>query len=134
MCCKGKVEPERMPPTEQAAYFHGLRVHLQVIHWKLLEDGQLKPEEWRWKIEDSRLNPIMSDKAVAPDMLLKVIRCNCKSTSKAPCSTNICSCGDCHGESCENVQVIREITKNFFRFKQVWYDVLLGTEWFEKPK
>lgn len=104
-----------MPPTNEAAYFHGLRVHLQVIHWKLLEGGHLKPEEWGWEIKDSRLIPIMSNKPVAPEMLLKVIRCNCKSTSKAPCSTNICSCkkhgmkcmpscGDCYGEYCENAQ------------------------------
>ena len=117
MCCKGKVEPERMPPTERAAYFHGLRVHLQIVNWKLLDEGvQLNPEDWGWKIEDSTLNPVKSDKAVAPQTLLKIIRCNCKSTSKAPCSTNLCSCkkhgmncmsscGDCHGESCGNVQV-----------------------------
>ena len=119
MCCKGKVEPERMPPTERATYFHGLRVHLQIVNWKLLDDDelvQLNPENWGWKIEDSTFNPVKSDKPVASQMLLKIIRCNCKSTSKAPCSTNLCSCkkhgmncmsscGDCHGESCGNVQV-----------------------------
>ena len=119
MCCKGKVEPERMPPTERAAYFHGRHVHLQIVNWKLLDDDegvQLNPENWGWKIEDSILNPVKSDKAVAPQTLLKIIWCNCKSTSKAPCSTNLCSykkhgmncmssCRDYHSESCGNVQV-----------------------------
>jgi len=50
---------------------------------------------------------------IAPDDLLKVIRCNCKITSKNPCSTRICSCrrngisclsacGDCRGVDCNN--------------------------------
>lgn len=33
----GKViDPQKLPPTERAAYFHSLRVHLQVILWKEL--------------------------------------------------------------------------------------------------
>ena len=93
MCCKGKVEPERMPPTERAAFFHGLRVHLQIVSWKMLDEGvQLNPEYWGWIIEDAKITPIKSDKVVAPEMLLKIIRCSCKSTSKAPCSTNLSSC------------------------------------------
>ena len=49
MCCKGRVEPERMPPTERVAVFHGLRVHLQIVAWKMLDDNQevqLNPENW----------------------------------------------------------------------------------------
>ena len=41
MCCKGKVEPEKMPPTERAAFLHGLRVHLQIVNWKMLEDDEV---------------------------------------------------------------------------------------------
>ena len=29
-----KIEPQRLPPTERAAYFHCLRVHYQVRVWK----------------------------------------------------------------------------------------------------
>ena len=60
--------------------------------------------------------PVKTDKEVAPERLLKIIRCNCKLTSKAPCATNLCSCkkhglnclpscGECHGETCENKEV-----------------------------
>ena len=49
----------------------------------------------------------------APEWLLKVVRCNCKTTSQKQCSTKICSCrrnglhcvpacGQCHGEGCGN--------------------------------
>lgn len=51
MVAKGVVQPEKMPPTERAAFFHGLRVHLQVITWKLLNDIntlQIDPREWGW--------------------------------------------------------------------------------------
>ena len=47
MICRGVLEPEKMPPTERSAYYHELRVHLQVTEWKVF-DGKinLKPEEW----------------------------------------------------------------------------------------
>ena len=28
------LDPQKLPPTERAAYFHSLRVHLQIIVWK----------------------------------------------------------------------------------------------------
>ncbi|XP_057305193.1 uncharacterized protein LOC130642126 [Hydractinia symbiolongicarpus] len=119
MCWKGKIDPEKMPPTESAAILHGFRVHLQIMNWKILEEEELKqidPSKWGWKIENSQMMPIKTDKQVAPDSLLKIIKCNCKATSKSPCSTNLCSCrkhglscmqscGECHGETCENKEV-----------------------------
>ena len=119
MCYKGKVEPERMPPTEKAAFYHGLRAHWQIATWKLLNDDvgcSLKPEDWGWKLQDARMTPIKSDLPVAPERLIHIIRCNCKVTSKAPCLTVSCSfrkhglscissCRGCHGEMCENAEV-----------------------------
>ena len=93
MCCKDKIEPEKIAPTERAAIFHGLRVHFQIINWKLLRDTkeefQIKAEDWGWKVRDSRMYPIKTDQAIAPESLLKVIRCNCKSKSKLQCTTNL---------------------------------------------
>ena len=51
----------------------------------------------------------------APADLLKFIRCNCKVTSKNPCSSNSCTCrsnglkcvtacGDCRGYNCSNTE------------------------------
>ena len=120
MCCKDKIEPEKIAPTERAAVFHGLRVHFQIINCKLLmdteEEFQIKAEDWGWKVKDSRMYPIKTDQAIAPESLLKLIRCNCKSKSKLQCTTNLCfcrkhvltcisSCGECHSELCDNREV-----------------------------
>ena len=42
------IDPKKLQPTERAAHFHSLRVHLQVMLWKKLihEDLQLDPEQW----------------------------------------------------------------------------------------
>jgi hypothetical protein len=43
---------ERLPPTERAAYFHILRVHLQVVQWLHLMKVLCDPEKWGWKLEN----------------------------------------------------------------------------------
>ena len=114
---KASLDPQKLPPTERAAHYHSLRVHLQVMIWKKLSNNNLDPKQWGWKLEGSVFAPTMTDLAAAPDSLLKFVRCKCKLTSKNPCSTNICSCfknglkrvtacGDCHGEVCSNSEEI----------------------------
>ena len=117
MICTGILEPEKLPPTERAAVFHGLRVHHQVINWKMLDHTvNLNPLDWGWKIEKGNMCPITTDNPVAPDNVLKVIRCKCKKTSKNQCGSNICTCrkhglecmaacDGCHGEDCNNKSV-----------------------------
>jgi hypothetical protein len=107
-------EPKELPPTERAAHFHALRVHLQVAQWKYLDLQCLDPLKWGWKREKGHLLPIKTDLEVTPEFLLNCIRCNCKTTSKNTCGTLLCSCrknglscvvtcGDCRGESCNNM-------------------------------
>jgi len=43
--------PERLPPTERAAHFYILPVHLQVVYWKLLMAVDLDDENWGWKLK-----------------------------------------------------------------------------------
>ena len=117
MACKGSFDPAKMPPTERSVHYHGLRVHLQVVLWKVLDDDlEQNPEEWGWYFKGDQLLPIMTDMDVAPENLLKVVRCNCKTSSKNQCRTNLCSCrkhglkcvstcGECFGESCGNIEV-----------------------------
>ena len=111
--CGKTLEPERLPPTERAAFFHSLRVHHQVISWKELSNEELDPLQWGWKLNEKMLMPIMTDLDPAPDNMLKFIRCKCKVSSRNPCGTNVCSCrknglkfvpacGDCRGETCNN--------------------------------
>ena len=55
----------------------------------------------------------MTDLEPAPKELLSFVHCNCKTTSRNTCGTNLCSCRkngltcvaacvDCRGESCNN--------------------------------
>ena len=124
MACKGVIEPANMPPTERAAYFHGLRAHYQIMCWSLIKDGEddffsFEVCKWGWKTHKTGvLIPVKTDQPFAPDSLLKVIRCKCKTSTKNPCGTKICtckkynlacvsSCGDCHGVDCNNTNVSR---------------------------
>ena len=43
---KVQLQPERLPPPERAAYFHILRVHLQIVIWKYLGRVQIDPRDW----------------------------------------------------------------------------------------
>ena len=116
MVCNGKIEPEKLPPTDGAAICHGLRVHYQVIEWKMLDSTlTLDPRKWGWKKDEDHLVPIPTTNEIAPENLLIVIKCNCKSKNNT-CGTNLCtcrkhgircmlSCGGCHGEDCINKMV-----------------------------
>ena len=112
---KTTLKPQALPPTESAAQYHFLRMHLQVIEWKTLMDVELDPLNWGWRLSNGSYEPIMSDINPAPENILNFIRCNCNISKKNPCSTNICSCrnyglvcvsacGDCHGVNCENFE------------------------------
>ena len=40
------IEPSLLPPTERAAHFHALRVHLQVTQWITLDLKSEGPKIW----------------------------------------------------------------------------------------
>ena len=123
MTCRGVILPEKLPPTERAAHFHGLRAHYQIMDWSLLDkDLETNPQHWGWAEKDGSLIPIATDLGIAPPSLNKVIRCNCKKSSKNLCSTMICTCKKfglpcfpyctgCRGEECDNCVVS---SKNIF--------------------
>ena len=75
---KKSIDPQKLPPTERAAYFHSLRVHLQVILWFKLTNNDLDPMQWGWKLADTVLTPVLTDLDAAPESLLKFVRCKCK--------------------------------------------------------
>ena len=113
------IDPQKLPPTERAAYFHSVRVHLQIILWKELKhkDIRFNPEWWGWKLNDSTLIPVMTDIPSGPENLLKFVRCKCKISSRNPCGTNACTCrknglkcvtacGDCRENDCKNAEDI----------------------------
>ena len=79
---KGLITPEKLPLT----------VYIQVIQWNSFLDTDKLPTDWGWKIDSGKCTPISTTLAPAPQELLNFIRCNCKPTSRDPCSTNVCSC------------------------------------------
>ena len=110
------IQPAKLPPTESAAMYHCFRVHFQILQWDSFMETSVKSTDWGWRKNDNSLVPIMTDKDPAPIDLLKFIRCNCKLTTKNPCSSNICTCrkhglscmtacGNCHGQNCTNIKV-----------------------------
>ena len=46
MAKSNKVVLQRLPPTERAAHYHSLRVHLQVVRWSVLSNDMLQADEW----------------------------------------------------------------------------------------
>ena len=70
---KASLDSQKLPPTERAAHYHSLRVHLQVIIWKELSNNILDPKQWGWKLEGSVFTPIMTNLHAAPDSLLKCV-------------------------------------------------------------
>ena len=93
------IDPQKLPPTARAAYYHSLRVHLQVIFWKEFTNNCLDPLIWGWKLHNSKLQPIMTDHEPAPENLLKFVRCKCKLSTANPYASNTCSCRK-HGLKC----------------------------------
>lgn len=102
------VQVHTLPPTSGSARYHSARVCYQVHEW-MGEEGSLKPEEWGWVQAQDRLEPKTTDLPAAPEALLKVVRCNCKTD----CNTRRCTCkkhgldcsgacGECRGVGCTN--------------------------------
>ena len=95
--------------SKNACVKHSLRVFHQVQTWISFET-QLPPTEWGWELkENGILWPIYTTKPLAPEDLLKIIKCGCKgdcNTNRCVCYKNGLSCSDicqtCRGISCSN--------------------------------
>lgn len=63
-------------------------------HW-IDSSNNLVPEQWVWRLSSGRLEPCTTDLPPAPEVLLNVIRCKCKTD----CLSQRCSCRK-HGLEC----------------------------------
>ena len=70
---KGSLLPEKLTPTKDAAKFHSLRCHLQVVVWKMLNTASWPATDWGWEMKRNSLPPMTNDDVVAPYNLLKYI-------------------------------------------------------------
>ena len=121
------VEVNTLPPTTAAVENHSKRVFLQVQEW-LGKADQFGPEEWGWICKNGKLFPATVSLPPAPESLLTVIRCSCKTN----CESRRCNCrkpglecsvacGECRGISCSNA---REDKNN----EDIFYDISLRQE------
>ena len=114
MCAKGKVQPERLPPTEGAVEQHSLRSYLQIQDWMSLECTSLDPKEFGWQrnTPEECYEPIGTTDAIAPDKLLNLISCGCKTGCNHQCSCKkngikcMSSCTVCRGSDCANAKQV----------------------------
>ena len=104
---KQVVQVHTLPPTAEAASHHILRTYQQVQSW--VGDGTLNPSDFGWDISNGKMMPIKMKNQPAPQRLLSIIRCNCKTN----CDNKRCtckkhgldcnlSCGECRGQNCSN--------------------------------
>ena len=107
-----KIDPALLSPSPRAAFFHGLRVHHQIVVWIDLSEVDKEPLRWGWKIENSDYTPIMTDVEAGPPELLRIVWCGCKGPCGAKCSCRKAGlkCSrtykECHGLMRSNVSVI----------------------------
>lgn len=104
--CSKEILPQVLPPTSGAAKYHSLRVFYQISEWK---GESLNATDYGWKEQDGKFIAVRTDLPPAPDHLLEVIHCNCRtgcSTLKCTCRRNglecTFACGECKGSSCSN--------------------------------
>ena len=94
LAAKKFVSPERLPPTESATNYHSMRTYLQTMIW-MGTSGDMDPREWGWKEEGGKYIPLLTDNPAAPEFLLNIIRCTCKTG----CASKRCRCVK-HGLPC----------------------------------
>lgn len=100
---------ETLPPTSAAAKYHSYRTYHTVQQWL----GNVLPApDWGWKTtSDGSLAPIETDAPVAPDNILRMISCGCKTGCGRSCGCRKkglnCSimCSKCNGVTCSNTYV-----------------------------
>ena len=130
MAAKGIVDPCKLPPTQSVAYQHTLRSLFQATIWEKLDVSCLNPCDYGWSVIDNVFCPTTNSEVCAPDDLLKLIRCKCKSgCQSANCSCKkhglncAVACHNCRG-CCENSQV-----KKFMSWyvKKIFYSSMMPT-------
>lgn len=80
---KNKLDLASLPPSKSAARTHSLRAYYQIQKWR---SNDIDPTCWGWERNRSFLSPILTLDKPAPDEIMKMISCKCKSTCKGNCT------------------------------------------------
>ena len=89
---------ENLPPTDSSFREHVKRAMFQLSIWLSADKRQpsdsINATDWGWYEIEMQLMPIMTpdDVQIAPDSVLKLIKCNCKSVNKRCGENSRCSC------------------------------------------
>ena len=102
------VESKVLSLTSDDCSFHSFRVYLQLRSWKTLGCNP-KPTQFGWIIQNGLYCLIFGELPAAPNSILAVFHCNCKtncSNMRRTCKRNgmkcTWACGACKGTSCAN--------------------------------
>ena len=88
---KKQAESVKLPPTQAAIREAIMRANCQALIWSLdsVPSPDLPPpQEYGWKLEDDQWVPIMTSLAPAPDAIIELVGCGCKTNH---CSSNRCN-------------------------------------------
>ena len=111
--CKGK-EAEKLPPTQATLIPHVSRANYVCHCWKNCRRSMQAlptPEGHGWLSENDNCVPVLCLKKPAPNEMLELIKCGCKSdcaTGHCSCRKNnlkctpACSCEDCSNQECQS--------------------------------
>ena len=107
---KSFVKPERLLPTDPSTKYHSFRTYFQIQIWKSTKQS-IAAKEWGWYVKNKSYYPTACNKPPAPNCVLKLIYCSCKTkyvTSRCGCKRYgmLCSaaCGECQVSGCNNNQ------------------------------
>jgi len=62
----GSFVADRLPPTEDAAELHAMRVHFQAVIWGTFGKTKLLATDWGWRLKGSSLLPISMRQQAGP--------------------------------------------------------------------
>ena len=109
------LQVQSLPPTSDAASHHCLRVFYQVKEW-INDNEDIQPIDFGWHLVDGKMEPVKTSLPVAPEKLLNIIRCRCKTncdTKRCTCRKHglLCSlaCTECRGATCSNPQNANDV-------------------------
>jgi hypothetical protein len=112
MSLSKRFQAEKLPPSNDAARLHARRVHYQCLVWTTLGKTNVKATDWGWREDCGQLIPIHLEGPIAPENMLKFVRCSCRGNCKSmlcSCRANgldcVSACKHCRGSDCTNSHV-----------------------------
>ena len=118
MSSEKQADSDRFPPTLAAVNEKVSRAHYITLEWKSAHNNSPSlpdPNDYGWLFheKDQVLEPAMTSLALAPESIIHLIVCNCKtncSTNWFKCRKNGLNCSVmCGYENCENEEKDEEV-------------------------